>query len=132
MGVYDDVKTAIEKVVAPDLGEIKARLSAVEKKIDEVDGRSEKRDQEITRVMEHRLQELEAHMDRGNQELAARMDRGSQELAGRMERGFDRVSEQIGNLSRQVRVEEELRDVVQRLAAVESKLKDQNPQQPRQ
>ena len=115
MGVYDDVKTAIEKVVAPDLGEIKARLSAIEKKIDEVDGRSEKRDQEITRVMEHRLQEL-----------AARMDRGNQDLAARMERGFDRVSEQIGNLSRQVRVEEELRDVVQRLAAVESKLKDRD------
>ena len=90
MGVYDDVKTAVEKLLAPDLGEIKARLSAVENKIDEVDQRSEHRDHELTRVME---------------------------------RGFDRLQERLDGLSRQLRTEEELRGIAQRLATVESRLK---------
>jgi len=90
MGVYDDVQTAVEKLLAPDLGEIKARLLAVEKKIDEVDQRSEQRDHELARVME---------------------------------RGFDRIEERLDGLSRQLRTEEELRAIAQRLAAVESRLK---------
>ena len=90
MGVYDDVKTAVERLLTPDIGEIKARLSAVEKKIEEVDGRSERRDQELTRLIE---------------------------------RGFDRMEERLDGLSRQLRTEEELRAIAQRLAAVESRLK---------
>ena len=90
MSVYDDVKTAVERLLTPDIGEIKARLSAVEKKIDEVDQRSEHRDQELTRAME---------------------------------RGFDRVEARLDGLSRRLRTEEELRGIIQRLAAVESKLK---------
>jgi hypothetical protein len=90
MGVYDDVKTAVERLLTPDIGEIKARLGAVELKIDEVDGRAEGRDRELTRLME---------------------------------RGFDRIEERLDGLSRQLRTEEELRGIAQRLAAVESRLK---------
>ena len=90
MGVYDDVKTAVERLLTPDIGEIKARLAAVEKKIDEVDQGSERRDHELTRVME---------------------------------RGFDRIEERLDGLSRQLRTEEELRGIAQRLSAVESRLK---------
>jgi hypothetical protein len=90
MGVYDDVKTAVERLLTPDIGEIKARLSAVEQKIDGVDQRSERRDQELTRAME---------------------------------RGFDRIEARLDGLSRQLRTEEELRSVIERLAAVESRLK---------
>ncbi len=96
MGVYDDVKTAVEKLLAPDLGEIKARLLAVEKKVDEVDQRAERRGQELTRVME---------------------------------RGFDRIDQRLDGLSRQLRTEEELRDIAQRLAAVESRLKIRNAEE---
>ncbi len=90
MGVYDDVKTAVERLLTPDIGEIKARLGAVEQKIDEVDRRAEGRDRELTRLME---------------------------------RGFDRIEERLDGLSRQLRTEEELRGIAQRLAAVESRLK---------
>ena len=90
MGMYDDVKIAIEGLVTPDLGEIKTRLGVVEtrlgtveNKIDEVDQRSERRDQELTRVME---------------------------------KGFDRVEARLDGLSRQLRTEEKLRSVIERLA----------------
>ncbi len=118
MGVYDDVKTAVERLITPDLGEIKARLTAVEKKIDEVDQRSEGRDQEIIRVME-----------RGDQDILRQMERGDQEILRQMERGFDRVTERVDALSRQLRTEDEVRDLAQRLAALESKLRDRGPQQ---
>ena len=100
MGVYDDVKTAVERLITPDLGEIKARLTAIEKKIDEVDQRSESRDQEIIRMME-----------RGDQGILRQMERGDQEILRQMERGFDRVTERVDALSRQLRTEDEVRDL---------------------
>ncbi|MGB8769178.1 MAG: hypothetical protein WCC92_06165 [Candidatus Korobacteraceae bacterium] len=103
MSVYDDVKAAIEGFITPDLGEIKTRLGVVEASLAAVANAIDAVDQ--------------------------RSERRDQELTRVMERGFDHIEERLDGLSRQLRTEEELRGIVQRLAAVESRLKLRDPEE---
>jgi len=69
MSVVEDVRQLIQDLVAPDLKAIEARLSALEKKVDENESRAERRHGEVlnaihqvtnyTSVLE-RLSRLEA------------------------------------------------------------------------
>ena len=112
MSAYDDIKRGVQEFVAPDLNQLKtrvgaleARMSSIEKAVGDADRRSEERDG------------------------ALRQDtnRGLDGLKQDMNRGFDRVETVLNQLARQMRTEEEVRELHQRLALLEARFKEHSP-----
>jgi len=115
MTAYDDVKRGLQEFVAPDLSDIKARLSAVEARLGGVETRLSAVEQ-AARDSDRRSEERDKEIMRSSEER-------DKELLRTMERGFDKIDSLLINLSRQLRTEDELRDVLQRLTALEAKAK---------
>ena len=109
MSGYDDIQRGLQEFIVPDLSDIKTRLGALEVGMNGV---------------EHAVRDSEQRSEERDREIARASQERDKELLRTVERGFDHMDNSINNLARQIRTEEELRSVLQRLAALEAKSKE--------
>jgi predicted nucleic acid-binding Zn-ribbon protein len=71
MSVVDDVRTALQDLVTPDLRELKARVEALERQLEGLSGRFEAFEEDS----EHRFDKVENKVERLDVKIDARFDR---------------------------------------------------------
>jgi tetrahydromethanopterin S-methyltransferase subunit G len=105
MGVIDEGRQLIQDFVAPEIRAIEARISAVEKQIESLEGRMDKRFDAIDKRFDAIDKRFEA-IDKRFDAVDAKIDRGHSQILDAIHRM------------------ENYRELSERLAKIESKLKD--------
>lgn len=111
MAVYDQVKRALQDVVAPELSAIKGEIRRLDEKIDSTRNELLARTDALDKKIDGTKNELLARTDA----LDEKIDSTKNELLAEIKR----VDSRMESLEREVRVSLEIRE---RLAAVEAKL----------
>ena len=121
MGVYDQVKKALQDVIAPELHEIRGEVRRLDQKIDGVDARLTSKldslDQKIDTVdarLSTRFGALDNKIDNMNERLTARIDSLRNEVISEVRR----VDSRIDGMDRELRTAIDIRE---RLTALEAR-----------
>ena len=106
MGVYDQIKKALQDIVAPELQAIRGDIRLLDQKIDNVDAR-----------LTVRIDALSAQMTSHRAELLAEIRRVDSRIDS-VDRRIDSVDHRIDSVDRELRT---ALDVRERLAALEAR-----------
>lgn len=121
MSVYEEVKQALQDIVAPELKALQVEIRRLDEKIDSLDGKLSTRMDSLDKSLNTRIDSLDKSLNARMDSLDYKIDSLDEKLNGRMDSLKAEITTEIKRLDEKIDIAIQIRE---RLAAIEGRFEE--------
>lgn len=121
MGVYEEVKQALQDIVAPELKALQVEIKRLDEKIDSLDERLNARIDSLDKSLNARMDSLDYKITSLDEKVNGRIDSMDKNINGRIDSLKAEITTEIKRLDEKIDIAIQIRE---RLAAIEGRFEE--------